>query len=108
MIIFNLIYNTLDIVWNKEDGVNGVGHSADVVGFTLEVVQEGVVQIYINVLFFWANVSFLIGANVPFLEQMCQKSRGKCVIFRANVPYLTGANVLRANEGPPGLLNITG
>ena len=43
-----------------------------------------------------ANVLFLTGANVPFFEQMCQNSWGKCVIFRANVPFLTGANVLRA------------
>ena len=60
--------------------------------------KSNLIQIYVNVLFFWANVSFLTGANVPFLEQMYQKSWGKCVIFRANVLYLTGANVLRANE----------
>ena len=34
-------------------------------------------------------------ANVQFFGQMCQKSPGKCVIFRANVPFWTLANVLR-------------
>ena len=60
--------------------------------------KSNLIQIHIIVLIFWANVPSLTGANVPFLEKMCQKSRGKCVIFRANVPKLTGANVLRANE----------
>ena len=51
-----------------------------------------------NCYVFMGKCALLTGAKVPFLELMCQKSRGKCVIFRANVQYLTGANVLRANE----------
>ena len=50
--------------------------------------KSNLIQIYIIVLFFWANVPYLTGANVPFLEQMGKKNHGANVSFTGQTCYI--------------------